>query len=47
MADFSAPPGFGHNYQLDYVRGWADVVPPNGWTAADTARLEQHLFPGS
>ncbi len=47
MAGFSAPPGFGHDYQLDYVRAWADVVPPDGWTATDTTRLEQHLFPAS
>lgn len=43
MAGFSAPPGFGHDYRLDYVDGWAQVAPPAGWTEADTARLEQHL----
>ena len=44
MAGFAAPPGFGHDYRLDYVDGWAAVVPPEGWTEADTARLESLLF---
>jgi hypothetical protein len=35
------PPGFGHVYSTDYVKGWAGVAPPDGWTEADTARLEQ------
>jgi uncharacterized membrane protein len=34
------PPGFGHVYATEYVQGWASVIPPDGWTAADTARLE-------
>jgi uncharacterized membrane protein len=38
------PPGFGHNYSsMDYVGGWASVVPPEGWTGADTERLAQFL----
>ncbi len=44
MAGFGAPPGYGHDYRLDYVDAWADVAPPPGWTGADTARLEDHLF---
>jgi uncharacterized membrane protein len=42
------PPGFGHNYSTEYVKGWASVVPPDGWTDADTERLEQfiHAIPG-
>jgi uncharacterized membrane protein len=35
------PPGFGHVYSMDYVRGWVSVVPPNGWEEADTVRLER------
>lgn len=44
MAGFGAPPGYGHDYRLDYVDAWADVAPRAGWTPADTARLEDHLF---
>jgi uncharacterized membrane protein len=36
-------PGFAHVYWTDYVKGWAQVVPPEGWTDADTARLYQFL----
>ncbi|RLP68284.1 hypothetical protein D9V29_14055 [Mycetocola manganoxydans] len=39
----SPPDGFGHNYGTDYVQGWSTVVPPTGWTAADTRRLEEYL----
>jgi uncharacterized membrane protein len=42
----SPPPGFGHVYSNDYVDGWARVVPPAGWTEADTRRLEQFLHIG-
>lgn len=45
MAGFAAPPGFGHDYRLDYVDGWTRIVAPKGWKAADTARLENFLFP--
>jgi uncharacterized membrane protein len=41
------PPGFGHDYATDYLRGWAAVAPPEGWTDADTQRLEQLLDHGS
>ncbi|RZF28602.1 hypothetical protein EVC45_17280 [Paraburkholderia sp. UYCP14C] len=38
------PPGFGHNYSSqDYVDGWASVLPPEGWTNADTERLARFL----
>jgi uncharacterized membrane protein len=37
------PPGFGHDYSTDYVRGWASVVPPEGWTHADTELLERYI----
>jgi uncharacterized membrane protein len=37
------PPGFGHDYSTEYVNGWASVVPPDGWTNADTKRLEEFI----
>jgi uncharacterized membrane protein len=37
------PPGFGHDYSTEYVKGWASVVPPDGWTDADTQRLEKFI----
>lgn len=40
---YSAPPGHGHNYDVDFVGAWANVVPPPGWTDADTARLTRFL----
>ena len=46
IAGFSAPAGYGHNYAVDFASGWAAVVPPTGWTPADTVRLQQHLTPG-
>ncbi len=44
IAGFSAPSGYGHNYVVDVISGWAAVAPPAGWTDADTARLEQHFY---
>ena len=46
IAGFGAPSGFGHNYGVNFVSGWAAVVPPDGWTAADSARLQRHLPAG-
>ena len=43
IAGFSAPSGYGHNYAVDFAAGWAAVVPPQGWTTADTTRLQRHL----
>jgi uncharacterized membrane protein len=40
------PAGFGHVYSTDYVDGWARVIPPDGWTDADTERLQRHLDDG-
>jgi uncharacterized membrane protein len=37
------PPGFGHVYSTDYVGGWASILPFEGWTEADTKRLEKFL----
>ena len=45
IAGFSAPSGYGHNYAIDFVSGWAAVVLPVRWTEADSARLQQHLAP--
>jgi uncharacterized membrane protein len=45
IAGFSAPSGYGHNYAVDLVSGWAAVVPPARWTQADSARLQRHLAP--
>lgn len=41
----SPPPGHGHDYATAYVDAWSRVVPPAGWTDADTTRLEAFLFP--
>ncbi|MBV9171458.1 MAG: alpha/beta-hydrolase family protein [Chloroflexi bacterium] len=46
VEQLSTPPGFGHVYWTDYVNGWAQAVPPRGWTDADTARLEHFLHDG-
>jgi uncharacterized membrane protein len=37
------PPGFGHDYSTEYANGWASVAPPDGWTRADTERLERFI----
>jgi uncharacterized membrane protein len=39
LANAASPPqGFGHNYGAEMLDAWALVLPPPGWTAADTAR---------
>jgi len=43
MAGFSAVPGFGHDYRNALTAAWAAVVPPDGWTDADTQRLQTFL----
>jgi uncharacterized membrane protein len=40
------PDGHGHHYADDYVNGWAAVAQPDGWTAADTERLQQLIGRG-
>jgi uncharacterized membrane protein len=35
------PDGHGHKYASDYADGWANVVQPADWTAADTERLRE------
>lgn len=42
-AGFSAVPGFGHDYRDQFVTAWSAIVPPDGWTSADSERLEAHL----
>ncbi len=34
------PPGHGHRYGTMPTTAWAAMIPPPGWTAADTARLK-------
>jgi uncharacterized membrane protein len=46
MAGFGAPPGHGHDYRLDYVDAWARIAPPDGWSEAETARIESILHDG-
>lgn len=43
MAGFGAPPGHGHDYQRAFAGAWSQIAPPDGWTAADTERLERFL----
>lgn len=40
---FAAGPGFGHDFSHAFVAGWAALAAPDGWTAADTIRLEAFL----
>lgn len=40
---FSAPAGYGHNYDDGWVQAWAAIAPPAGWTAADTEALAEAL----
>ncbi|WP_431506667.1 alpha/beta hydrolase [Mycobacterium sp.] len=37
------PGGHGHNYGDMVLDGWAAVIAPNGWTAADTERMRVAL----
>lgn len=41
LVSTSTPPGYGHLYDAEeYIDGWVAVTAPEGWTAADTARLK-------
>ncbi len=33
------PAGHGHSYGAEPVAAWADIAPPDGWTAERTAEL--------
>lgn len=36
--------GYGHDYAArHYISAWAETLAPEGWTAADEARLVAHL----
>jgi uncharacterized membrane protein len=35
----SVPAGHGHNYGDSVLDGWVAVIPPDGWTTADTERV--------
>jgi uncharacterized membrane protein len=37
------PGGHGHNYGDMVLDGWAAVLPPDGWTSADTERTRAAL----
>ena len=37
------PPGHGHDYGDMVLDGWAAVLPPDGWTPADTDRMHAAL----
>jgi uncharacterized membrane protein len=43
MAGFGAPPGHGHDYAPSWPGAWAQVVAPDGWSAADTQALSTFL----
>ncbi len=45
-AGFGAAPGYGHDYSISFVAGWAAVAPPDGWTDAETLRLQEFLATG-
>lgn len=40
----SPPMGYGHNYGAQLVDAWAVIVPPEGWTDADTDRARAVLL---
>lgn len=42
-AGFGAAPGYGHDYSISYVAGWAAVSSPEGWTDDDTLRLQDFV----
>ena len=39
MVANDVPAGQGHQFGQEPVRAWAEILPPNGWTDADTERL--------
>lgn len=42
-AGFGAAPGYGHDYSISFVAGWAAVSAPEGWTDDDTLRLQDFV----
>jgi uncharacterized membrane protein len=45
VAGFDATPGHGHDYSSNFASAWAAVAAPDGWTQADTERLDAALEP--
>lgn len=43
MNGFSAAPGFGHDYRNNLAAAWVAILPPDGWTDAETQRLNELL----
>lgn len=43
MAGFSAPIGYGHNYNDTFAQGFVSVAPPPGWNHAETEHLIHQL----
>jgi uncharacterized membrane protein len=43
-AGFSTAPGHGHNFNHSWAAAFASVAAPDGWTAADTTRLDDYLL---
>ena len=40
----NVPLGYGHNFApAEYIKAWVEVMQPEGWSAADSARLEEHF----
>lgn len=40
------PPGFGHTYGPEAVELWAEILDPEGWTAADSQRVQEVMTGG-
>lgn len=43
LNDQAVPAGHGHDYGTLVVDAWAAIAAPDGWTAADTSALREHL----
>lgn len=37
------PDGHGHSYVADIADAWSAIIPPDGWSPADTDRLRTAL----
>ncbi|MCW2631710.1 MAG: hypothetical protein JWR88_672, partial [Pseudonocardia sp.] len=47
VAQWEVPDGHGHRYVAAPARGWAEVLPPPGWTPVDTERLVSVIGPAT
>lgn len=43
MVANDVPAGQGHQFGQEPVRAWAEILPPDGWTDADTERLAERI----